>query len=124
MFVYSHNESLQTYAKHSGGVQLWYLEHVAIPYAWMWTKVIAVGEACLGISFVLGLFVRLSSSLGIFMVVNLHAATGTLLTLSFFGSAWAAFLLAGLLVALLARAGRWGGIDALLAKSNPKGILW
>ncbi len=49
---------------------------------------------------------------------------GKLFNLSFFGSPWAALLVAGLLMMMLARAGRWAGIDALLAISNPKGKLW
>ena len=83
-----------------------------------------VGELALGISLLLGLLIRLSTAMGIFMVLNLHAANGSLYSLHFFGNPWAALLLAGLLVTFLARAGRWVGVDALLAKSNSKGMLW
>jgi H+/gluconate symporter-like permease len=58
------------------------------------------------------------------MVLNFHAANGNLFSLNFFGSPWAALLVAGLLVLFLARAGRWAGIDALLATWNAKSMFW
>ncbi|GEM_PF-994406 len=118
------SESLTNYQHRAAGIQLAYLEHVAIPYTGIWTKLITVGEACMALSLILGLLVRLSSAVGLFMVLNLHAANGNLFTLGFFESPWAALLVAGLLIMVLARAGRLAGIDALLAMSNSKGILW
>ena len=116
--------SLTAYHEHATGAQLVYLNRVALPYAGVWSKLIMGGEFLLGVSLLIGLLVRCSTALGIFMVVNLHAANGNLFTMSFFSSPWAAFLIAGLLVLFLSRAGRWAGIDAMLAKSNSKGILW
>jgi hypothetical protein len=58
------------------------------------------------------------------MVVNFHIANGNLFSVNVIGSPWAALLLAGLLVTLLAGAGRWCGIDALLAKRSPTSLLW
>ncbi len=116
--------SLQNFAGHAGGYQAKYLSSIALPYASLWAKLMAVGETAIGVSLLLGLIVRLSSIVGIFMVLNLHAATGYLYSLGFFGSPWAGLITAGLLILLLARAGRWAGVDALLAKSNAKGMLW
>ncbi len=116
--------SLQSYASHAGTYQAKYLNFVAVPYVSLWAKLMAVGETAIGASLLLGLLVRLSAIVGIFMVLNFHAATGNLYSLSFFGSPWAGLLVIGLLVLLLARAGRWAGIDALLARSNTKGMLW
>ena len=117
-------ESLNNYHNNASNAQLAYLNYVAIPYAGVWSKLIVAGELLLGVSLLLGLLVRCSTALGILMVLNFHAANGNLFLMSFFSSPWAALLLAGLLVVLLSRAGRWAGIDALLAKSNAKGILW
>ncbi len=114
-------KSLNSFAS---GPQLIYLEYVAIPYAGMWSKILALGETSLGISLLLGLLTRLCSLAGMGMVLNLHAATGDLFSLNFFGTPWAALIIAGLLVVFLARAGRWMGIDALLVKSGPGEILW
>jgi uncharacterized membrane protein YphA (DoxX/SURF4 family) len=116
--------SLNHYQQSAGSAQLTYLQQVAIPYAGVWSKLIVTGECLLGASLLLGFLVRCSTALGMFMVLNFHAANGNLFSLNFFGSPWAAPLIAGLLVLFLSRAGRWAGIDALLAKSNSKGILW
>jgi thiosulfate dehydrogenase [quinone] large subunit len=118
------NQSLNNFRQHAGGVQLEYLDRVAIPYAGTWSKVMALAETALGASLLAGCLTRLSSFLGMFMVLNFHAATGNLFSLGFFGSPWAAFLVAGLLVLFLARAGRWGGLDALFAGGSSKSILW
>ena len=115
-------QSLTNFQKNAGGIQLYYIEHVAMPYTGFWAKLITVGEACLAISFILGLLVRLSSAAGIFMVLNLHAATGNLFSWDFFSSPWAALLVTGFLILNLARAGRWVGLDALWPNSN--GMLW
>lgn len=109
---------------HASGAQLKYLDYVAIPYMSLWAKLIAAGEIALAGSLLLGLFVRLSSFLGVFMVLNLHAATGTLFSLRFFETPWAALLTVGLLILFLARAGRWAGLDVFLASSNSKGMFW
>jgi thiosulfate dehydrogenase [quinone] large subunit len=116
--------SLDKYHQESAGPQRTYLEAVAIPYAGIWSKLIVAGEILLGVSLLLGILVRGSTALGVFMVLNLHAANGNLFSLNFFSSPWAATLVAGLLLLMLARAGRWGGIDALLSKNNSKNILW
>ena len=116
--------SLNNFHQRASGTHLYYLDTVAIPYADLWSKLIAIGETSLGVSLLLGLFARLSSLVGIFMVLNLHAATGNLYSLNFFGSPWAALLIASLLVTFLSRAGQWAGVDAMLAKSKPGGKLW
>jgi uncharacterized membrane protein YphA (DoxX/SURF4 family) len=116
--------SLNNFHQHAGGAQLVYLERIAIPYANIWSKVMTIGEFAVGVSMLLGLLVRLSAASAIFMVMNFHAATGNLFSLNFFGSPWAALLIVSLLAMFLSRAGRWVGVDTLLAKSNAKGILW
>jgi thiosulfate dehydrogenase [quinone] large subunit len=118
------SENLASYHEHATGVQLRYLDTVAIPYAGVWSKLMTVGEAAVGISLLLGLLVRLGSLVGIFMVVNFHIANGNMFSVNVIGSPWAALLLAGLLVTLLAGAGRWFGIDAVLAKRSPTSFLW
>jgi thiosulfate dehydrogenase (quinone) large subunit len=117
-------EELQNFQQHASGYHLGYLTHVAIPYASLWSRLIAIGEAAIGVSLLLGLLVRLSSAIGIFMVLNLHAGTGTLFSLKFFGSPSASLLIAALIAVLLAAAGRWIGIDQLLAKSRPGSKLY
>jgi uncharacterized membrane protein YphA (DoxX/SURF4 family) len=117
-------EDLNRFLRRSSGIQSWYLEHVAIPYAAVWARLIFLGETLIGISLLLGLLTQLSSGVGIFMVGNFHLANGRIPTPSFFQDAYAIVLLACLTVILLSRAGRCAGIDSLLARKVPKGILW
>jgi uncharacterized membrane protein YphA (DoxX/SURF4 family) len=115
---------LETFQQMAHGPQTWYLENIAIPYAGIWSKLISAGETAIGISLLLGLLTRLSSVTALLMLLNICAANGELFSLSFFGTPWGALLFAGLLMVFLARAGRWGGLDALLVPTNPKGFLW
>jgi uncharacterized membrane protein YphA (DoxX/SURF4 family) len=117
-------QSLNNFHQHAAGPQLTYLDSVAIPYAGLWSRLMAAGETAVAVSLLVGLLVRLSSLVAMIMVANFHAATGNLFSLNFFGSPWACLLLAGLLVLFLARAGRWGGLDALLAGSGTRSLLW
>src|SRR5437867_208717 len=89
--------SLNNFHQHAGGAQLIYLDRVAIPYVNIWSKLMTIGEFAVGVSMLLGLMVRLSAACAIFMVINFHAATGNLFSLNYFGSPWAALLIAGLL---------------------------
>jgi uncharacterized membrane protein YphA (DoxX/SURF4 family) len=116
--------TLANYQQHAAGWQAQYLNYVAIPYSFIWVKCIAVGEFLLGASLLLGLLVRLSTLLGMFMLLDLYAANGNLFSWDFFGSSSSALLFFCVLVLFLARAGRWAGLDALLAKSNAKGLMW
>jgi thiosulfate dehydrogenase [quinone] large subunit len=117
-------KSLNNLHERAAGPQLGYLENIAIPLAPAWSKMIALGETVLGISLLLGLLVRLSSLLGVFMVLNLHAATGSLFSLGFFGTPYAGLIVAALLVMYLASGGRSFGLDAILAKRSTRGLLW
>lgn len=117
-------DSLQRYLEHAGGMELRYLTTVAIPYVGLWAKLMTVGEFAIGASFLLGLLTRTSAGVALFMILNFHAANGLLFGWGFFGSPYAALLFAGLLACFLARAGRWGGIDAWLARSNSKSWWW
>ena len=117
-------ETLASFHGSAAGIHLFYLDKIAIPYAHIWSKAMAIGETAVGLSLLFGLLARLSGILGILMVLNFYAANGSLYSLQFFGSPWSALLTAALLILVLSRAGRWAGLDALLAKVNPKGMLW
>lgn len=117
-------EDLDRFLRRSSGIQSWYLEHVAIPYAQVWARLIFLGETLIGISLLAGLLTRLSSSVGILMVANFHLANGTILSLSFFQSAYAIVLMTSLAVIFLSRAGRYLGVDSGLARKYPKGFCW
>ena len=110
--------------EHASGYQLHYLDQAALPYAHLWSKLICAGEAALGVALLLGCLARFASLAGVLMVLNLYAANGSLFSLRFFASPWSALTLMTLVVLFLGRAGRWGGLDALFAKSNAKSFFW
>jgi uncharacterized membrane protein YphA (DoxX/SURF4 family) len=117
-------QQLTSFQHNSGPQQSYYLTRIAIPYAGVWSRAMAAGEAAVAVSLILGCLVRLSSFTAIVMVLNFHAANGNLFSPAFFSNPWAGLLVTCLLVLLLARAGRWAGLDALFAKANSKGLLW
>ena len=116
--------SLNNFHQKATGMQLAYLDNVAIPHADLWAKLMAIGETTIGVSLLLGLLVPLSSAMGILMVFNFHAANGTLYSLNFFGSSWAALIIASFFILFLAKAGRWNGIDQILGKKKERSFLW
>ena len=116
--------SLTGYQQNAGEWQSTYLERVAIPFAGIWSKLILLGETCLALSLLLGMLVRLTSAAGIFMLLNFYAANGSLFGWKFFSSPWGGLVFASLWIFLLARAGRWAGIDSIFATTNAKAIWW
>ncbi len=117
-------KSLVNFEQNAPSATKWYLDNVAKPGVDLWSKLIPLGETALGISLLLGLLVRLSTFVGILMVLNFHLTIGTLLSLNFFGSAWAIPLVASLIVLNLTKAGRGYGVDSLLAKRKSKSVLY
>ena len=115
-------KSLDGYHQRAAGIQLTYLDNVALPHTALWAKLMAIGETAVGISLLLGLLTRFSSLVGLFMVFNFHAANGNLFSLNFFQSAWAALIVASFLIVYLAKGGHWFGLDAILAERNFKWI--
>ncbi|MBI3194115.1 MAG: DoxX family membrane protein [Ignavibacteriae bacterium] len=116
--------SLTKYKETATGFQSYYLDVVALPFPDVWSKLIALGEAAIGASLLLGLLARFSSLVGIFLVLNLHAANGNLYSLSFFQSPWAALVIICFLMLFLSRSGRIFGLDYYLSKSSSKSFFW
>jgi uncharacterized membrane protein YphA (DoxX/SURF4 family) len=117
-------KSLSNFEQNARPGSRWYIEHVGKPWVDLWSRLITLGETALGISLILGLLVRLSTFVGILVVLNFHLTNGTLFSISFLGNASAILLVASLLVLFLLRAGRTFGVDALLMKRNSKSILY
>ena len=113
-------DSLFNYHQHAGMTQLVYLDKIAVPYAFLWTKLIAVGETAVGVSLLLGLLTRFTCIVGIFMVLNFHAANGNLYSLNFFGSPWGALIIACFFALFMSDGTKWFGVDAVLWKKKPK----
>ena len=61
----------------------WYLEHVAIPYAPVFARLVPIGEFVTGTALILGFQVRLACILAMFMVLNFHFASDILFRYSY-----------------------------------------
>ena len=61
----------------------WYLETVAIPGAPLFARLVPLGELAAGIAFVIGFWPRLAAGFALFMVLNIHFATGAWWSLAF-----------------------------------------
>lgn len=78
-----------------------------------------LAETLVGISLLLGLCTVLGGLVGVFLQVNIFLLT--------FGKEWPwvyIIMIVILAVAALSRSGRTVGLDALLAKRFPKGLVW
>jgi uncharacterized membrane protein YphA (DoxX/SURF4 family) len=116
--------TLRGFHEHASVYQLEYLDHVALPFASLWSKLICGGELALGVSLLLGCLARTGALAGMLFVLSLYAANGSLFSLRFFASPWSALLFCTLLALFLARAGRWGGLDTFFARSNSRSFFW
>ena len=61
----------------SPGVR-WYLETIALPVAPILARAIPVSEFCIGLAFVVGLWIRPAAALALFLVLNFHFGTSAL----------------------------------------------
>jgi uncharacterized membrane protein YphA (DoxX/SURF4 family) len=56
----------------------WYLDSIALPMAPILARAIPVSEFGVGLSFVIGLWIRPAAALALFLVLNFHFGTGAL----------------------------------------------
>lgn len=67
----------QRWAPNAQPMVRWYLEHVAIPGAPIFARLVPLGEFFGGIALIVGFMPRLAAGLVLFMVLNFHFATGS-----------------------------------------------
>ncbi len=98
----------KTLAEWLPGANAWrraYLQHVAIPYVEIFSRLVVLGELCCGIALIAGLFTRPAAIAGFLMVLNFHFASSALFKYAFFTNGYGLPVLGGLL-ALAIGAGR------------------
>lgn len=83
----------------------WYLQHVAMPGAPIFARLVMLGELSCGLALVFGVYTRLAAALGLLMVLNFHVASGRLFALDFLTNGYGLPVVGGLL-ALAIGAGR------------------
>jgi uncharacterized membrane protein YphA (DoxX/SURF4 family) len=98
-----------------------FLRDVMLPGKGVFGPAILFGEAMLGVSLVLGLFVRLSASLGFLMMLCFSMARD-LYVLTVRSANWPIALI--LLTLVLAAAGRHAGLDAWVRARAPRWLRW
>ncbi|MGC4085719.1 MAG: DoxX family protein [Vicinamibacterales bacterium] len=66
-----------------GSTSRWYLEHIAIPGAAVFARLVPLGEMAAGVALILGVWTSLAAFLAFVMVMNIHVASGALFTYAF-----------------------------------------
>src|ERR1700730_17538968 len=99
----------------------YFLQHLVIPHATIFSYLIIVGEVAAGLSLFLGLGTRVGSAIAMFLFLNFLFAKGPLF--------WSpdsedAAVFFSALVCLFGVFGRVWGRDAYLAKRWPRVLLW
>jgi uncharacterized membrane protein YphA (DoxX/SURF4 family) len=96
---------LNEWASNANSWNTWYLHHVALPYAWIFARLVVLGELCCGVALLAGLFTRPAAALAFLLVLNFHFASGELFHYGFLTNGYGLPVLGGLL-ALAIGAGR------------------
>jgi uncharacterized membrane protein YphA (DoxX/SURF4 family) len=75
----------------------WYLEHVALPGAPVFARLVLAGELAVAVALLTGFQVRLAAVAGLFMVLNFHFAMGVLLRFNYLWNGYGPPVLGSLL---------------------------
>jgi uncharacterized membrane protein YphA (DoxX/SURF4 family) len=60
-----------------------YLETIAVPYTWLFARLVPAGELGCGIALIAGFYTPIVAAIAFFMVMNIHLASGALFRYSF-----------------------------------------
>jgi len=96
-----------------------FLANVVQPNAAVFAELVRLGEVCVGISLVLGLFTRLGGLIGILLPLNYIAARGGFGSFTEWGTIDGCLLLLSAINVVLPT-GRVAGIDALMTRRKPR----
>lgn len=71
---------LETWLQASGHASIShrYLTTVAIPFVWLWARLVPLGELGCGIALIAGFRTSVAAAIALFMVLNYHLASGML----------------------------------------------
>ena len=76
-------ERFARWLPHAAPHARWYLEHIAIPGAPLFARLVPLGELGAAAALILGIHIRVVAPLALAMVVNFHFATSALSTWAF-----------------------------------------
>jgi uncharacterized membrane protein YphA (DoxX/SURF4 family) len=83
----------------------WYLQHVAMPYAPVFARLVFIGELACGLALLLGVWTRAAAVIALVMVLNFHIASSAIFRPAFLTDGYGLPVIGGLL-ALAIGAGR------------------
>lgn len=89
-------QSLNGWLEKAPALSRWYLEHIAIPGAPLFARLVPLGELAVAVGLLLGARTRLAALFALFMVLNFHFASGVLFRYDFFTNGYALPVLGGL----------------------------
>jgi uncharacterized membrane protein YphA (DoxX/SURF4 family) len=61
-----------------GSISHRYLTTVAIPFVWLWARLVPIGELACGAALIAGFRTSVAAAVALFMVLNYHVASGLL----------------------------------------------
>jgi uncharacterized membrane protein YphA (DoxX/SURF4 family) len=79
----------------------WYLDHLALPGAPVFARLVPLGELLIGLSLIAGFQVRVAALIMLLMVVNFHFASNLIFHYSYLTNAYGLPVLGGLLALAL-----------------------
>lgn len=79
----------------------WYLEHVAIPGAPVFARLVMLGELATGAALVVGFRVRLAAAVALLMILNFHFASDVLFRYSYLTNGYGPPVVGSLLALVL-----------------------
>jgi uncharacterized membrane protein YphA (DoxX/SURF4 family) len=85
----------------AGTISARYLERIAIPYAWLFARLVPIGEMASGLGLIVGFRTWLWALLAFFMVTNFHIAGGTIFHYAFLTNPYGLPVLGGTLALAL-----------------------
>ena len=88
--------SLKGWLEGAPSLSRWYLENVAIPGAFVFARLVPLGELGAGGALLLGFRTRVAAVLAFLMVLNFHFASGALFRYGFLTNGYALPVLGGL----------------------------
>jgi uncharacterized membrane protein YphA (DoxX/SURF4 family) len=75
----------------------WYLQHVAVPYAPVFARLVVLGELACGVALLLGIWTRAAAVIALVMVLNFHVASSAIFRPSFLTDGYGLPVIGGLL---------------------------
>ena len=106
---------LSKYNDNATGFQKTYLDKVAIPYAGIWSPIIALGETALGISLLIGLLTNVSLVAGMLMLLSFYIANGNIFSSELLSDVYGMVLFVCLLFLFIAKCGYEYGFDGMVS---------